>query len=451
MKDVEIWRSLAIDVLLEVDPTLELSAEQRPMAGILDVRRQYSGRLRIGVAQSLALLGSLEQEPIANAGTAGDYASVVARELLAKAAEDETGRTWQSLSDVLPLVAEASPRVFLDAVDSDLDRAAPLLISMFQDKEDDPWFSTSSPHTGLLWALESLAWSSEWMLEATLALARLNAVDPGGRLANRPLASLSSILPHWIRHTGARLEMRVRALSLVCKQLPDTGWKLLLEIWPSDHTTSSPPHSPRFRDWKPESRGVLITEAIEYIGAVVTLALDLADDVPQRWAELAEHLAPLPPGDRERVLAFLEHKTQGTLANADRLTLWDRLHTEIARHRRFPTADWSMDDETLNRLEAIATRLEPKDQVVRHAYLFDWHPDLPGVGEDYASYEAELARLRNDAVRETLEADALGGIRDLAARSTVPRFLGVALAEVADAQFTSDLIAWLDVEDADAP
>ncbi len=97
-----------------------------------------------------------------------------------------------------------------------------------------------------------------------------------------------------------------------------------------------------------------------------------------------------------------------------------------------------MDDETLNRLEAIAARLEPKDQVVRYAYLFDWHPDLAGVDEDYASYEAELARLRNDAVRETLEADALEGIRNLAARSPVPRFLGVALAEVADEQFTQN-------------
>ena len=185
---------------------------------------------------------------------------------------------------VLPLIAEASPRVFLDAVNSDLDRAVPLLVSMFQDVEDDPWFSTSSPHTGLLWALEGLAWSSEWMLEATLALARLDAVDPGGRLANRPLESLSSILPHWIRHTSAPLQRRVRALTLVCKRLPDTGWKLLRQIWPSDHATSSPPHSPRFRDWKPESPGVPITEAIEYIGAVVTLALDLADEAPECWA-----------------------------------------------------------------------------------------------------------------------------------------------------------------------
>ncbi len=203
-------------------------------------------------------------------------------------------------------------------VNSDLDRAVPLLVSMFQDVEDDPWFSTRPPHTGLLWALEGLAWSSEWMLEATLALARLDAVDPGGRLANRPLESLSSILPHWIRHTSAPLQRRVRALTLVCKRLPDTGWKLLRQIWPSDHATSSPPHSPRFRDWKPESPGVPITEAIEYIGAVVTLALDLADEAPECWAELAEHLAPLPPGDRQRVLAFLEHKTQGTLADTDR-------------------------------------------------------------------------------------------------------------------------------------
>ena len=49
--DVETWRSLTIEVLLEVDPTLELSAEQRPMADILDVHRRYSRRLRAGLAR----------------------------------------------------------------------------------------------------------------------------------------------------------------------------------------------------------------------------------------------------------------------------------------------------------------------------------------------------------------------------------------------------------------
>ena len=351
---------------------------------------------------------------------------MVVRELLAKAAEDETGRTWQSLSDVLPLIAEASPNVFLDAVRADLDRAEPLLVTMFQDVEGDPWFSTSSPHTGLLWAIEGLAWSSEWMLEAALVLARLDAVDPGdasriglSKASTQSFRTGSAIQARRSRHASRR--------STWCVDEFRTRMELLSRIWPSHHATSSPPHTPRFRDWKPESQGVLITEAIEYIGAVVTLALDLADDVPDRWADLAEHLAPLPPDDRERVLAFLELKTQATLDDADRLALWDRLHTEIARHRRFPSAEWSMDNGTLNRLDAIAVRLEPKDQVARYAYLFDWHPDLPGFGDDFASYEAELTRLRNDAVKETLEATSLDGIKELASRAAAVRFLGAAL------------------------
>lgn len=95
-RDLETWRALAVELLLEVDPRLDLDADERPMAGLLEVGRRYSSVLRQGVAQSLALLGWLDAQVAGNAGPASDHAAWVAREILSKAAEDESGRTWQS-------------------------------------------------------------------------------------------------------------------------------------------------------------------------------------------------------------------------------------------------------------------------------------------------------------------------------------------------------------------
>ena len=47
----------------------------------------------------------------------------------------------------------------------------------------------TSKHTGLLWALETLAWDPEFFRRSVLLLARLAQIDPGGRLGNRPFRS----------------------------------------------------------------------------------------------------------------------------------------------------------------------------------------------------------------------------------------------------------------------
>src|SRR6185312_14032022 len=85
--------------------------------------------------------------------SAADYAGRSVRRLLEHANAD--WRVWASLSPVLPRLAEAGPDAFLGAVEAGLGGAAPILRLFGHD--GDPLFS-SSPHTGLLWALETVAW-----------------------------------------------------------------------------------------------------------------------------------------------------------------------------------------------------------------------------------------------------------------------------------------------------
>jgi hypothetical protein len=211
----------------------------------------------------------------------------------------------------------------------------------------------------------------------------------------------------------------------------------------------SPPYAPRFRDWRPESQSVSIAEWVEYIGHLVRLALGLADSDLERWAQLAEHVAPLPPSDRDRVLDFLDEVSdRNSLTYDQRLLVWERLYKEIAQHRRFADSDWSMGDASLTRLEGIARRLEPTERTERFSYLFDWHPDLPDVDlDDRKAHEQRLLELRVAAVNEALAEDSLDGLRRLARRSPVATHLGSTLGAVAAEKFTSQLIPWLDSDD----
>jgi excisionase family DNA binding protein len=447
--DLARWHKLVVELISETDPVLDLPVDERPMAGIHGVRRKHSSTLRRGIAEGIALIGSHEDERMSDNHTAAEHASSVVQEILRLANADTSGRSWWALSDVLPLLAEAAPWAFLDAVHEDLAEASPLLQTMFQDRDNDSVFGSSSPHSGLLWALETLCWSEDHILDAARALARLRTIDPGGRLSNRPLESLCSVLVGWIRHTSASLDLKKKVIKTIADESDDNGWALVMGLWPSQMTAAMPPHTPRFRDWGPDGRAVLVSEWLDYIHYLAESAVDLADEHADRWAELVTRLSPLPPKDRDAIIAaFARYVLDRNFEAQDRLNLWEKLREEIGRHRQFAEADWSMADDTLKSLEVIAEELEPRETTERFGYLFDWHPSLPNVDiRDFDAYEKELLELRKAAVKTTLETSGINGIRDLAGRSKAPAHLGWVVGIVALDDVDSELLSWLDPED----
>ena len=131
--DLDAFRSAALEVLGESDPALEMDEDERWAAHIRGVRRKFSGTLRAGLARSLALLGSIEGGGIRVGNITGpEWAAKITWELLTKANGDNSYHLWSSLQDVLTLLAEAAPDVFLRATSDGL-AGQRLHGKMFQD------------------------------------------------------------------------------------------------------------------------------------------------------------------------------------------------------------------------------------------------------------------------------------------------------------------------------
>jgi hypothetical protein len=449
----ERWRAATEKVLGETDPTLDLSNEDRMMAGVTGKHHAYSGALREGLAQSLALVGTLGEKYRVGSGLPmADYAKQAVRSLLERANNDGSGLLWRSLSSLLSRMAEAAPDTFLDAVEIGTSGDTPMLATMFRDSDDSSWLYSSSPHTGLLWALEILCWSDRYLDRAADALARLAQIDPGGRLANRPPASLRAVFLPWIPYTSAPLETRLTTLSHLCVRYPNLGWELLLSLLPRQHDSSSPTSSPRFRDWKPDHEGVSLSEWSATIDGLVNQVLDGAGSDPARWASLVGHLGALSPDHRAQLLDRLEAVASDpdTLEQEGRLTLWRRLVDEAARHRMFSTTEWAMDEQVLKRLDGIAAKIEPTFAVERHARLFEWRPDIPGVDPfDHAAYDSALRDKQVAAIREILDHAGFSGLLRLASESKRPEVVGWLAAELSGDRLSSNALGLLASDDAD--
>lgn len=444
--DVRRWRAEAIRVLSEDDPASDLPPEEQVFVAARGVRREYSPALRKGLARAVALLASDDRELAPDSRAWQDHSASVVRELLG---DPPNPRRWAALEDILPELAEAAPEVFLHSAAKGLLGSDPPLRELFRDNDRVAIWATRSPHTGLLWSLELLCWSDDYVADACDVLARLAEVDPGGRLGNRPQASLRRVLLPWYPQTAASLQSRVATVTGILERRPEPGWHLLLGLLPHhfDHSTSN--YRPVFREWKALARSATFPEQLEATTALVDIALTHLKAVPSRWLQFIEMLPNLPPSDLERSLDAFAAVDVTSFSEQDRLEIWRGLGALASSHRQFPRAPWALPDSVSRRFEEITAHWEPLDAPERHARLFDWDPDLTGTNKcDRAAYQVALAKARRDAITTALAVKGDSGLLRLIARAPTPSLVGATVAEVAgDAEGTRMLTAF----DSDGP
>ena len=445
--DIKRFETIVEMTLGERDPALDLPRDQQWRASMEGKTRRFSNDLRRGIAQSLALLGMYGGTVNWSGGASGsDYANYLVRKLLDWASTDVSGKAWQSLADVLPLLAEAGPDAFLDAVATATAGNDPLLATMFQDTTDESGlFSGGTPHSNLLWALECVSWSTDFFGRAVDILARLDEIDPGGRMSNRPSATLAAIFRPWHPDSSVDADRRITVLDMLRRRHPDSAWKLECSMLPESHGTHFPISSPKFRTWKPDKLTVTYGEIWKVTTAVVERCIEDAGRDAERWATIIAHCSDMQPADRERVVTVLDSMADQPDPESDfRDSVWRSLTGLIGRHREFPDASWTLPNDELEKLDMLATRYLPSSAYFRLVGLFQsWHPYIGASRQgDYEAFERELASHRVEAIKEIESEGGFDAIRTLAINASVHGSVGIALANVGSSHDV-DLLGWL--------
>jgi hypothetical protein len=435
-----------ITVVTAVDPSLDLAPGKRWSAGIYGKVRPWSSNLRTGLADTIALLGARDSmTPLAGTMTGRELADLAVYRILASANSDSTGRSWASLDDVLPLLAEAAPDNFLSAVDDGVNSG--VLKAIFDPLAEAQPFE-SPRHTGLLWALEGLAWDPAHFGLAVVNLARLAERDPGGRYANRPVNSLREIFLPWIPHTRASGEDRLAVLDRLRHATPNVAWRLIVSLLPFSYDTSTGTYQPRWLEGEQDPvPKVTLGEWASHTMNMVEWLLTDAGTSGTRWADLVARLDRLPLEAHEAVVGALVQLDLTTLTGADREAIVSALRSLVHQHRRHPDARWAISEDQLDGLETQLLRFADADPVSASAWLFSQGASLPKpLRGDYQGDEVSLNGARRDALRIVLEISGPDGIWRLGAASEQPKLVGAALADV-DTAVESLMIDSLDAVD----
>lgn len=447
--DLDRFQETAVSVLGERSPQFDLPKEERYAASIHGKVLSHSNLIRKGIAETLALMGSRPKAlSSCSDGKAEGTAVLVVRRLLNKANWDR----WASLDSIMPLLAEAAPDEFLDAVESvlvDLENAP---FHRIFAEEGGGGLGGSNYMSGLLWALETLAWSPEFLSRVSVILADIASIDPGGNWANRPSNSLADIFLPWHVQTIAPFEKRKSAVEAVIREQPMVGWKLLLALLPHNHGFTSGCHRPVWRDFVPRDweDGVLMTEYWEQITAYTDLAVHLAKSDSGKLCELTKRLSDLPKSAHESLLEHLASEAVVSLPEADRLPIWENLDHLVRHHRKYTDTDWALPEDVVNNIAETAQALALTSPAFKYHHLFSGRDfDLYDEKGNYEEQQKRLDQARQDAITKILGGGGIDAVLKFAAKVAAPYEVGRALGVVATDDIELSLLpSLLDSEDA---
>jgi hypothetical protein len=440
------FKAVSIEVLRERDPKFELEKDQRFAANIYGKALRHSHTLRKGLSETLALLGCFPDALTScTQGKAIYVADMAVHEIL----KDGDWVLWASLNDLLPTLAEAAPVPFLDSVTKALSQTPCPFVAVYS--QEGPSVMGQNYLTGLLWALETLAWHGDYLQRVTVLLGELAAIDPGGNWANRPSNSLTDIFLPWFPQTCASIPKRRSAITALIKEQPDVAWKMIVSLLPSGHSSSMGCRKPKWRnfilpDW---SDKITNGEYWEQVKIYAEMLVDMAIKDTAKLPELVDQISHLPNPAHSRALEHISSKIVLELPEESRLPLWEKLTALIVKHRRFSSAQWAMPPEAITKIEEAAAKLAPKTaSLVYHRLFSEYEHELFEELEDYDEQRKKIWEHRQAAVREILSVGTMSGLLDFARSVKFPEAVGQALGgieyELADAELLPGL---LDTED----
>ena len=433
------------EVLGEKDPAFELAPEKRAFASIEGKLPKWSGHLKEGLAQTLALIASKPE--LCSMGI--DPVEPIRYWIRQLLEENPSAEKWYSYGQNLMLLAEAAPYEFMDSLDKTLNQEND--IELLFDNSVDAMFG-GCPYCSLLWSLEQLCWNREYIARASSLLVKLSRLEFKSSMSNSPKDSLIRIFLGWVNYTGLSLEDKLSVLdSVLVKRFPYIAKEILIELLPGKIQTATPIHKPEYQNWaEVADPTILNSDYYNYIDRIITLLLELAKDYPSIWTGLIESIDKVSDEQFKKIVNTLMANDISLIDTDTHVEIMKALRSIISRHREFPDAEWSMTEDKLAELEKAYYYVEVDDPVLKNQYLFEnsWsidvlHPPKRDSEDSYKKDELVILEMQLAALQEIYNSQGESGIETLVERSPYPGIVGEKMALCKDIDFTPLAQKWL--------
>ena len=432
LPDLDRFFDAAEYVLSESDPALELPEEDRWAAPLHGKNRDHSGALRKSLCETLVLL-SVHGNNLFRSRLGIEVDSRIAI-LIRKLLTPVTLERLLSSNHDLPLYAEAAPDEFLRVIEEDLQSDSPVVFGLLK-PVDSGAFGARPSRTGLLWALECLAWKPQNLPRVTTILGRLSRLKIDDNWINKPVASLQAIFRSWMPQTAASVEQRSKALELLNQRFPRAGWAICIDQIKPGPRTGHFNYRPRWRgDASGAGQVVTHKEMYEFTAKALGFLLAWSSHDEKTLGSLAATLQGVSEEDQIKVWNLVD-RWAGTAPEDAKAELRESIRrfalVPCNRRRQLPEA-------ARDRARKVYISLRPQDPVVRHAWLFvdQWVQESSGeIADEHFNYrmrDERIDRLRREGMAEIWTEHGFDGVAGLLADSNAACTVGHYVASCVD-------------------
>ncbi|MRR07494.1 MAG: addiction module antidote protein, HigA family, partial [Deltaproteobacteria bacterium] len=422
--DLDRFFEAAEYVLSESDPALDLPEKDRWAAALYGKKRDHSGALREGVCETLVIL-SVHGNNLFQSRLGIDVEGRVSV-LIHKLLTPLTIEKLLSQDRDLPRYAEAAPEEFLRIIEEDLRSNNPVVLGLLKPVDSGSFWASPS-RTGLLWALECLAWKPQNLPRVSLILAQLSRTKIDDNWVNKPDGSLQAIFRSWMPQTAASVEQRVKVVEVLIKRYPDVGWDICIEQIKPDSRIGHNSYRP---NWRSDASGAGQVVTRKEIYDFNRKALDFLIAWPfhdeKTFGDLVESLHGMPEKDQSKVWDLIDEWSRKA-GDAAKAALRERIRkfafTRRGRLRK-------LEEATRDRARETYDNLRPHDTVIRHGWLFADHwvqesaDEIEDEDSNYQKRDERINKLRCEAMTEIWSERCFEGVKELLSGSNAAATIG---------------------------
>ena len=263
----------------------------------------------------------------------------------------------------------------------------------------------------ILWALESLAWSDEYLVRTVDILARLAQKESDDNYSNKAINSLAAIFWPAVPQTSTPISELIVIFNRFLEKFSDIGWILCIkQLEPNSRIDAS--HKPKWRtDGHGHGQPISEHDYRKFVRNAARKAIDRNPHTKETLADLIQSLGPhskIPYEWWPEVWKLIEnwHEDRET-SDAERAWLREAVCVSVD-FNAFPEA------------EKAYNTLEPTDRVLKHEWLFRSHAvvysrtELVNPDFDIHQYEEKIELQRISALSEIYSEHGLSGLIRLA-------------------------------------
>lgn len=392
-------------------------------------KQKYSGWVKEGLFQTAVMISLSEyRTELCTPASPSLWIDSIISSIL----NDSSIEWWFSNKLILGLIAEASPKSYIEFIQTDLSKDDSIIKKLFTPKGINNFLGPQEDYTYILFSLQAMLWDNRWLLPISCILANLSSIENDTNLYNKPINALYEAYAIWRPQTYARTPQRLQALKTIAKKYPKQAFVLYFKLLDRlDHATVSCTHPMKWRCYDYSYSDITNRDIIDSISSICNLIISVCDNSEEQICKILELANQSVLGLTNRQLLFdyvITHKSEfiGNFA------ITNVLRQTIYSHTTYAETEWALPKVEIDKWSGLLLELESQNLLERYRWIFeDSHVNIVEVDKLHLDWKDAFERIRiykHNAITEIEQSHGFEGVCQFAKMVKCPNEVGESYA-----------------------